>query len=98
VSKLAPLLSRAREQAVFSDFRHRLLANEESKVQINCLGCGYKVDLPAEGYDDYEGQIKCFACGALMESATEEGAVKAVRSVHEVSLPVVVEVFERSGG
>jgi hypothetical protein len=56
------------------------------------------VDLPAEGYDDYEGQIKCFACGALMEIATEEGAVKAVRSVHEVSLPVVVEVFERSGG
>jgi len=67
-------------------------------VQINCLGCGYKVDLPAEGYEDYEGPIKCFACGALMEILTEEGAVKAVRSVREVSLPVVVAVVERSGG
>ena len=27
---------------------------EESKMEINCLGCGFKVDL-ADGYDDYVG-------------------------------------------
>ena len=41
-------------------------------MKINCLGCGFKVDL-AGAYDDYEGQIKCFACGAIMEIATREG-------------------------
>ena len=40
---------------------------EVSKMKINCLGCGFKVDL-ASAYDDYVGQIKCFACGATMES------------------------------
>jgi DNA-directed RNA polymerase subunit N (RpoN/RPB10) len=48
-------------------------------VKINCLGCGFKVDL-ANSYDDYEGQIKCFACGAIMEIVTQEGTLRAVRS------------------
>ncbi len=55
-------------------------------MKINCLGCGYKVDL-ADAYDDYEGQIKCFACGAIMEIATQEGSIRAVRSVTEVPAP-----------
>jgi len=55
-------------------------------MKINCLGCGFKVDL-ADAYDDYEGQIKCFACGAIMEIATHERSIKAVRSVTEVPLP-----------
>ena len=48
-------------------------------MKINCLGCGFKVDL-AKSYDDYEGQIKCFACGAIMEIVTQEGIIRAVRS------------------
>jgi len=57
-------------------------------MQINCLGCGFKVDL-ADEYDDYEGQIKCFVCGAVMEIAAQEGSIRAVRSVTEVQLPPV---------
>ena len=48
-------------------------------MKINCLGCGYKVGL-AGAYDDYVGQIKCFACGAIMEIVTQEGIIRAVRS------------------
>ena len=39
-------------------------------MEVNCLGCGFKVDL-TDTYDDYVGQIKCFACGATMEIATQ---------------------------
>ena len=39
-------------------------------MKINCLGCGHKVDL-AEVYDNYEGQVKCFACSAILEIKTE---------------------------
>ena len=63
-------------------------------MNINCLGCGFKVDL-AEEYDNYEGQIKCFACGALMEISIQGGSIRAVRSVEELAF-TSVEVFERS--
>ena len=60
-------------------------------MEINCIGCGFKVDL-AGSYDDYIGQIKCFACGAIMEIATQQGEVRAVRAVTEESNPTT-EVF-----
>ena len=46
-------------------------------MQINCLACGLKVDLD-EVYDDYEGQIRCYACKAFLEIRTEEGGLKSV--------------------
>jgi len=49
-------------------------------MKINCLSCGLKMDL-ADAYDNYEGQVKCFACGATLEIKTEEGKVRAVKSV-----------------
>jgi DNA-directed RNA polymerase subunit RPC12/RpoP len=70
---------------------------EESKMKINCLGCGYKVDL-AGGYDDYVGQIKCFACGAIMEIATQGGNIRAVESVTGAPRLSAEEVFEQSLG
>jgi DNA-directed RNA polymerase subunit RPC12/RpoP len=60
-------------------------------MEINCLGCGFKVDLTGT-YDDYVGQIKCFACGATMEIATQAGEVRAVNAVTEAP-PPTAEVF-----
>ena len=66
-------------------------------MKINCLCCGHKVDL-ADAYDDYEGQVKCFACGAILEIKTQEGNVRAVKFVKVVPRPSVEEVFERGRG
>ena len=66
-------------------------------MQINCLGCGYKVDL-ASAYDDYEGQIKCFACGATMEIAAQSGTIRAVCPVTDVPVRLVEELVVRSLG
>jgi hypothetical protein len=60
-------------------------------MKVNCLGCGFKVDL-ASAYDDYEGQIKCFACGKIMQIATQEGNVRAVRFALPASDFAIVEV------
>jgi hypothetical protein len=57
-------------------------------MKINCLSCGFKVDL-GEAYDDYEGQVKCYACDALLEIRTQEGNVRAVNSVKVVPIPPV---------
>lgn len=58
-------------------------------MQINCLGCGFKIDLD-EAYDDYEGTIKCFACGADTEIATRKGSVLTARLVTQTAVPSLV--------
>ncbi len=46
-------------------------------MKINCVSCGHKMDLD-QCYDDFEGQVKCYVCGALLSVKTSEGMVKAV--------------------
>ena len=48
-------------------------------MRINCLSCGHAVDLD-DAYEDYEGKIKCFACGAVLEIRAQEGKLKSVES------------------
>jgi DNA-directed RNA polymerase subunit N (RpoN/RPB10) len=64
-------------------------------MKINCLSCGHKVDLD-NAYDDYEGQVKCFACGAILEMKTEHGELRSVQFVKIVPRPSTAEVLERS--
>jgi len=65
-------------------------------MKVNCLSCGHKVDLD-DAYDDYEGSVKCFACGAILEIRAEQGSLKTVRLASLVShsptveLPVLVD-------
>jgi hypothetical protein len=47
------------------------------QMKLNCLCCGHKIDLD-DAYDDYAGQVKCFACSGVLEIRTEEGMVKSV--------------------
>ena len=54
-------------------------------MKINCLSCGFKVDLD-DTYDDFEGPIKCL-CGALLEIRIEEGKLKAIKMVDPLSRP-----------
>lgn len=51
-------------------------------MKIICLSCGHKVDL-GDAYDDYAGQVKCVACGALLEIKTEAGSLRSVTVVRE---------------
>lgn len=55
-------------------------------MKINCLSCGHKVELD-DAYDDYDGQVKCYACGVLLDVKLSEGCVKAVKLVSLVAMP-----------
>jgi len=46
-------------------------------MKLNCISCGHCLDLHND-YDDYEGMVKCFVCGALLLIRTEDGHVKRV--------------------
>jgi hypothetical protein len=78
-----------------SPWAHAVVGREEQAMKINCLACGHKVDLD-EVYDDYEGQIKCFACCAILEIKAEEGRLKTVRFLKIVPRPSLEDTFGRT--
>jgi DNA-directed RNA polymerase subunit N (RpoN/RPB10) len=49
-------------------------------MKLNCVSCGHTVDLRHD-YDDYDGQVKCFTCGALLAVRTQNAQVKWVERV-----------------
>jgi DNA-directed RNA polymerase subunit N (RpoN/RPB10) len=49
-------------------------------MKVNCLSCGHALDL-RDSYEEYDGQIRCFVCGALLAIRTREGQVKWVELV-----------------
>jgi hypothetical protein len=51
-------------------------------MRVNCLGCGQYIDLD-ESYDDYEGEIKCNSCGALVDVDLSKGEVKSVQLLEQ---------------
>jgi hypothetical protein len=55
-------------------------------MKLNCLSCGHSLDLH-DDYNDYEGLVKCYVCGALLTIHTEDGRIKRVtfgaREAHE---------------
>jgi hypothetical protein len=55
-------------------------------MRIICLSCGHKVELD-DAYDDFEGQVKCVACTALLEIKTEEGMLKGIKVAEPLSRP-----------
>ena len=46
-------------------------------MKLNCLSCGHSVDL-RDSYDDYEGPVKCYVCGALLLIRTKDGGLRSV--------------------
>ena len=53
-------------------------------MKVICLSCGHKVDL-GDAYDSYAGQVKCVACGAILEIRTETGDLRSVALARAVA-------------
>jgi hypothetical protein len=46
-------------------------------MKVNCVSCGHNMMLD-EAYDDFEGLVKCYVCGALLQVKTRDGKIKSV--------------------
>jgi hypothetical protein len=55
-------------------------------MKINCISCGHKIDLE-DAYDNYEGPVKCYVCGSILEIRTLEGSVKSVHVMKGADMP-----------
>jgi len=51
----------------------------EACLKIRCLSCSHNINLEYESYSDYGGEIKCYACGAILEVKLSEEHVKSVK-------------------
>ncbi len=45
-------------------------------LKLNCINCGHSVALDENVYADYEGQIKCNACSAILSVKMEDGKLR----------------------
>ncbi len=64
-------------------------------MKINCLSCGFKVELDDEAYSDYEGLAKCFTCSRLMEIRTSDGKLKSVQLTGGRGTPLGTKTIRR---
>lgn len=46
------------------------------ELKLNCISCGHSVALDENVYVDYEGQIKCNACSAILSVKIEDGKLR----------------------
>jgi DNA-directed RNA polymerase subunit N (RpoN/RPB10) len=44
-------------------------------MKVDCVSCGYEINLEHTGFEDYTGPVKCFCCGAMMEIKISKGFV-----------------------
>jgi hypothetical protein len=58
-------------------------------MKINCLSCGHNIHLD-DAYSDYEGEVKCFACGAVLDIKLDQGCIKKVK-LTSLTRPVAPE-------
>ncbi|MBU1260425.1 MAG: hypothetical protein KKI18_03550 [Planctomycetes bacterium] len=64
-------------------------------MRINCLSCGYTIDMD-NAYGDYDGQIKCVICKAVLNIKTEEGELKSATVAEAGRLNSEKTVFSRA--
>jgi len=58
------------------------------ELKLNCISCGHSISLDENVYVDYEGQIKCNACSAILNVKIEDGKLKSMDFV-KISRPSV---------
>ena len=47
---------------------------------IKCTNCGSEVSLEHEVFNDYQGPVKCFSCGMMIEIRTSGGILDSINS------------------
>ena len=65
-----------------------------NELRLNCISCGHSIALHEDVYLDYEGQIKCNACSAILSVKMEDGKLKSMDFVR-FSKPSPEESFLR---
>ena len=55
-------------------------------MRMACIVCSKEVNLDHVVFENYNGPVKCFSCGSLMEVKTAQGAVDTVALLGEAAI------------
>ena len=58
-------------------------------MKVNCLSCGFALNLEDETYGDYHGEVKCYACDGMLLVEIENDQVKSVKLLGAQSHPLL---------
>lgn len=47
-------------------------------MNMTCIACSRDVNLDHMVFENYDGPVKCFSCGTMMEIRTEGGVLNSV--------------------
>lgn len=81
----------------FPDEENQINERGENGMKINCLSCGFKVDLDDDAYADYEGQAKCSTCSRLLQIKIIDGKLKSVQLVDGIGTHLGDKTTRRAG-
>jgi DNA-directed RNA polymerase subunit N (RpoN/RPB10) len=48
------------------------------RIKLNCLSCGHPLELD-EAYEDYQGEVRCWGCRAVLEVTLQEGKLRSMK-------------------
>ena len=54
-------------------------------MKVDCILCGHEVSLNHGVFHDYEGSVKCFCCGTMMDITTSEGRLHSVNLLRDIN-------------
>jgi ribosomal protein S27E len=54
-------------------------------MKVDCISCEGEVNLDHSVFEEYEGSVKCFSCGAMLEIRTSKGVLGSIKALD--SLP-----------
>lgn len=51
-------------------------------MKVDCVSCGYEINLEHSVFQDYDGTVKCFSCGAMMNLKSKKGEPCSVEPLY----------------
>jgi len=53
-------------------------------MKIICISCEREVNLDHKVFEDYQGPVKCFSCGAMLEIQTSRGVLGSMNALSDL--------------
>jgi hypothetical protein len=54
-------------------------------MKINSTSCGGEVNLDHRAFEEYEGPVKCFSCGTMLEIKTTKGVIGSINVLNALT-------------
>ncbi len=65
-------------------------------MRINCATCESEISLDHKVFNDYDGPVKCFCCGTMMDIRTKGGILDSIRSASILPEPLTDVAVEHT--